>query len=63
MAEKQNSFDLIRIVCLAVGILIGMIVVKVAFDFGPILGGALGGGFGALLGIGIHALVSRRVQK
>lgn len=63
MAEKANSFDLIRGVCLAVGIMIGMIVVNVAFDFGPILGGALGGGFGALLGMGIYAVIGKKKRQ
>ncbi len=63
MAEKAKSFDLIKIVCLAVGIVIGMMVVRVAFDLGPILGGALGGGLGAMLGLLIYGAVSKKKQQ
>ncbi len=63
MAEKAKSFDLIKIVCLAVGIVIGLMVVRVAFDLGPILGGALGGGLGAMLGLLIYGAVSKKKQQ
>ncbi len=63
MVEKAKSFDLIKIVCLAVGIVIGLMVVRVAFDFGPILGGALGGGLGAMLGLLIYGAVSKKKQQ
>jgi hypothetical protein len=61
MAEKQ-SISVLQVVCIAVGILIGMILVQKVLGLGGIVGGALGGGLGAALGLGIFALVSKRKQ-
>jgi hypothetical protein len=58
MSEKK-SVDIVQIICIAIGVLIGMVFVQFVLGLGGILGGALGGGLGAALGLGIFALVSK----
>ena len=55
----ENKIDVLQIVCLGVGIFLGMLLVRILLGFGGILGGALGGGLGAAIGIGIYALISK----
>jgi hypothetical protein len=59
MAEKVK-FDLKLILCIAVGIIVSMVLVRVTLGWDGILGGALGGGLGAALGIGLHSLLGFR---
>ena len=56
---KDNRIDVLQIVCFAVGVGIGIIVMRVLFGFGPIVGGALGGGLGAAFGMGVYALIKK----
>ena len=55
MAEKK--IDLLQLVCVAIGIMIGMILFRAVLDFSPIIGGALGGGLGAGGGLLLYALI------
>lgn len=59
MANEKPKMSVLQIICIAVGIFIGMIFVRVVLGLGGIIGGALGGGLGALIGFGIFALINR----
>lgn len=62
MAEGKQSISILQVVCLAVGIFIGMVLVRTVLGMEGILGGALGGGLGAAIGLGIFALVNKKKQ-
>lgn len=59
MGEEKASIDILQIVCIAVGVFIGFMIVRFVFGLGGIIGGALGGGLGAALGLAIYGLVNR----
>ena len=63
MANETNQFTLLKIICVAVGIIIGFVLVQGVLGFGGIIGGALGGGGGAVLGLGLYALASKITNK
>lgn len=58
MSEKK-TFDIVQIICIAIGVFVGFLFVQIVLGLGGIIGGALGGGLGAALGLGIYALVSK----
>lgn len=58
MSEKK-PVDIVQIICIAIGVFIGFLFVRLVLGLGGIIGGALGGGLGAALGLGIFALVSK----
>lgn len=59
MANEKQSISVLQIICLAVGIFIGLIFVRFVLGLEGILGGALGGGLGAAFGMAIFALVNK----
>jgi len=56
MAEKKR-LNVVQIVCIAVGVVIGMVLFRGILGFSPIIGGALGGGLGAMLGMLLYSVV------
>lgn len=59
MSGEKESLNIVQIICVAIGIVIGLVLVNVFLDFGSIINGALGGGFGAVLGLGIYGLIGK----
>ncbi len=56
MAEKKG-LNIVQIVCIAIGVIIGMVLFRGVLGFSPIIGGALGGGLGAALGMLLYTVV------
>ncbi|MEZ5345332.1 MAG: hypothetical protein R2681_07235 [Pyrinomonadaceae bacterium] len=57
--ENKTPVSVLQVICLAIGIFLGIVLVRTVLGLGGILGGALGGGLGALLGIVIFGVISR----
>ena len=58
MAEKQG-INILQVVCIAIGVFIGIVLFRTVLDFSPVIGGALGGGLGAVLGMLLYGIVNR----
>lgn len=63
MANENKRLSGAEIACVAVGIVIGFIIVQYGFGLGGALGGALGGGLGAALGLGIAKVLGVGAKK
>jgi hypothetical protein len=51
MANAQPKMTVTRAVCIGVGVVIGLAIIRFGLGLGGALGGGLGGGLGALLGM------------
>ena len=58
MAEKQRMSTL-QIICFALGVITGLIIMRVVFEQSGAFAGALGGAGGALLGMIAYALIMK----
>jgi hypothetical protein len=63
MADEKNKLSMLQIICLAIGIFTGVVLVQFVFGLGGALGGALGGGLGALLGFGLAFVIGKITNK
>ncbi|MFV0387413.1 MAG: hypothetical protein ACK5NT_01555 [Pyrinomonadaceae bacterium] len=63
MANSSFSYNLTKVICVALGVATTMMFVQYALGLGGILGGILGGGFGVLAGIGLFNFLQRRHTK
>lgn len=59
MADAKPGINILQIICMAVGIFIGMLFFQVVMGLGGIVGGALGGGLGAALGLVLYAVINK----
>ena len=56
MAEKQK-IPTLQLICLAIGVTTGLIIMRFVFNQTGAIAGAIGGGGGAFLGIVLYALI------
>ena len=58
--QKEGPLDVLQIVCIALGIFLGILIARIALGLDVLLGGAIGGGVGAALGFVVYAFIIRR---
>jgi hypothetical protein len=63
MTEEKKGFDLVQLICVAIGVIIGFVFVQFVLGIGGAIGGGLGGGLGAILGLGLASIVGRGKKK
>jgi hypothetical protein len=56
MENNKNKFSIAQLLCFMIGVSIGIFLMRVLFGMEGIIGSAIGGGLGALFGMGIFSL-------
>lgn len=57
MTEENKESPILRLVCLVIGVFIGLFLMRFVFQMSGMIPGAIAGGGGALLGMFIYAVI------